>query len=313
MSNPLKILQNIPLKNYTTFKIGGPAKFFVAVKKEEELKEALGWAKENGQPVFILGSGSNILISDVGFAGLVIKMENKDFSATGEKVLAGAGIILSDLIEKCRQKNLMGLENLAGIPGTLGGAMRGNAGAWGEEIGKLIASVAYFDQNFNYKKLNHAECQFSYRQSIFKTKPDFIIWQVELNLKFGEAAAIQEKVKEILAQRYKNQPTKPSAGCVFKNIKGEKFKDFLKNNPNIKLPDKFLVNQALPAAWLIEECDLKGQKIGDAQISEKHANFIINLGQATADNIIKLISLMKSRVRDKFEVQLEEEIQLVGF
>jgi len=309
--------QNTSLKNYTTFKIGGPAKFFVEVENEKELKEANIWAKENSLPIFILGGGSNLLVSDAGFDGLVIRMNNEKLKMNNDTVSAGAGVNLNSLIDYCLKNNLIGLEGLIGIYGTLGGAVRGNAGAFGSQISDFVKNVFCFDVKKNEMiNLTKEQCQFGYRESIFKNNPNLIIWSVDLKLSVGtglDLSIAKKKIKEIQEKRWGSQPAEPSAGCVFKNIKTSEFENFLKNNPDIKLPEKFLENKVIPAAWLIEQSGLKGREVGGVKVSEKHANFIINTGSATAKDVIALINLIKNSVRDKFNLELEEEVEKIGF
>jgi UDP-N-acetylmuramate dehydrogenase len=344
--------QNTSLKNYTTFKIGGPAKFFVEVENEKELKEANIWAKENSLPIFILGGGSNLLVSDAGFDGLVIRMNNIQLSfrpkrvrqqaesgveetlrfshmesirdpstslgMTSEQILsAEAGANLNNLIDYCLKNNLIGLEGLIGIYGTLSGAVRGNAGAFGSQISDFVKNVFCFDVKKNEMiNLTKEQCQFGYRESIFKNNPNLIIWSVDLKLSVGtglDLSIAKKKIKEIQEKRWASQPAEPSAGCIFKNIKDAEFESFIKNNSKIKLPEKFLENKAIPAAWLIEQSGLKGREVGGAKVSEKHANFIINTDSAIAEDVIALINLIKTSVSDKFNLELEEEIGKIGF
>jgi UDP-N-acetylmuramate dehydrogenase len=313
MSTPPKIQQNIPLKNHTTFKIGGAAKFFVEIENEEELKQAVVWAKENFLPIFILGGGSNLLVSDQGFEGLVVKMKNEKLKMKNNVVWAEAGVNLNNLIDSCLKNNLTGLENLFGIYGTLGGAVRGNAGAYGAAISDFVASVRFFDlADETFKSFSQKECQFGYRESIFKKNKNLIIWSVELKLSIGDVVEAKNKINEIIEKRNSTQPSEPSAGCIFKNVKNVAFENFLADHPNARLPEEFLKNKVIPVAWLVEEAELKGKNIDGAVVSEKHANFIINTGSATAENVMILISLMKTRVRDRFNIQLEEEIEKVG-
>ncbi|MDD5290303.1 MAG: UDP-N-acetylmuramate dehydrogenase [Patescibacteria group bacterium] len=314
MSNPLKIQQNISLKDFTTFKIGGEAKFFIEVENEDELKKACAWAKENSLPIFILGSGSNLLISDGGFDGLVVRMKNEKLKMNNDTISAGAGVNLNSLIDYCLKNNLVGLEGLSGIYGTLGGAVRGNAGAFGASISDFVESVRVFDlSDFTFKNFSKDECQFGYRESIFKKNRNLVIWSVELKLISGDTTEAKNKSKKIIEKRNQTQPSEPSAGCIFKNIKNAEFDNFLKNNPDINLSEKFLENKAVPAAWLIESCNLKGREVGGAKISDVHANFIVNTGLATAKDIIDLINLIKISVRAKFNLELEEEVEKIGF
>jgi len=283
----LIVKTNELLAKYTTFKIGGPADFFVEVEKEEELIKLLKEFKEIKLPYFILGGGSNLLVADEGFRGIVIKMSNVKCQMSNGEIIAGAGVSLGKLVELAAKNSLAGLEFAAGIPGTVGGAVRGNAGAWQQAIGDKVKRVKVLTPQGEIRWLNNSDCQFSYRQSRFK-KTKEIIWEVELELEKGDKKEIQEKTKENLAKR-SSQPKEPSAGCIFVNPK------------------------PFAAGELIDKCGLKGKRIGDAQVSPKHANFIVNLGSAKAEDVIKLIELIKKKVKEKFGVNLKEEICFLGF
>ena len=306
----LKIKEKIPLKEYTTFKIGGPARYFFVAKSKEGLKNAILWAKKKKLPFFILGGGSNVLFSDKGFNGLVIKLQNTQSEIRNTNVIAGAGVPLQKLVLEAAKKGLSGLENLAGIPGTLGGAIWGNAGAFGREIGDLVEEVKVLDvggSKLEVKKLKNKDCKFGYRDSIFKKKENLIILEATLKLKKGKRKEIKEKMKEILKLRKEKQPLEfPSAGSVFKNVPIEKVPKKIQEKFKEKIKDGFL-----PAGVLIEAAGLKGYQIGGAKISEKHANFIVNTGEAKARDVLKLIELIKKRVRKKFKIELKEEIVLV--
>jgi len=283
----LKVKTNEPLAKYTTFKIGGPADFFVEVEKEEELVKLLRLLKVLKLPYFVLGGGSNLLVADEGFRGIVIKIANYELRITNCKIIAGAGVSLGKLVELAAENSLAGLEFAVGIPGTVGGAVRGNAGAWQQAIGDKVKRVKVVTPEGEIKWIDSSDCQFAYRQSRFK-KTKEIIWEVELELEKGNKKEIQEKIKENLAKRA-SQPKEPSAGCIFVNPK------------------------PFAAGELIDKCGLKGKRIGDAQISPKHANFIINLDKAKAAEVVRLIKLIKEKVKEKFGIDLEEEIFFLGF
>jgi UDP-N-acetylmuramate dehydrogenase len=307
----LKIKEKIPLKEYTTFKIGGPARYFFVAKSKEDLKNAILWAKKKKLPFFILGGGSNVLFSDNGFNGLVIKLQNTQYEIRNTKIVAEAGVPLQKLVLESVKKGLSGLENLAGIPGTLGGAIWGNAGAFGREIGDLVEEVKILQiangklQIVNLKK---EDCKFGYRESIFKKK-NWIILEATLKLKKGKKKEIEEKIKKILRLRKEKQPLEfPSAGSVFKNVPIKKVPKKIREKFKEKIKDGFL-----PAGVLIDAVGLKGFQIGGAKISEKHANFIVNVGEAKASDVKELIEKIKKGVKKKFKIQLEEEIKLVGF
>lgn len=283
------------LAKHTTFKIGGPAQYFFIAKTSQDIVKAVKAARQLKIPYFLLGGGSNILIADKGVNGLVIKTQNSKISAQDEKtqnncqVLTDSGVKLNQLVAFCIKKQLTGMEWAAGIPGTVGGAVLGNAGTKDGEMKDVLVWVKALDKNNKIVQFNQAQCQFAYRDSIFK-HDGFIILESLFKLKSGSGEDIQRKVKENIKKRQQGQPYNwPSAGCIFKNPSGES------------------------AGRLIEEAGLKGQKMGGAVVSEKHANFIVNTGSATAEQVIMLISLIKQKVRTKFNIQLQEEIQYIGF
>ena len=317
-----KIRKNISLAPLTTFKIGGPARYFLEIKNMDEIIAGLQWARQNNIPYFILGGGSNILISDKGFNGLVIKMQNLKIKMQNDnskcKIFAGTGVSLAKLVSASVRAGLTGLEWLAGIPGTVGGAIKGNAGAWGHAIGDVVEKVETVSDKGMVKQWDKQKCQFTYRESIFKQNQNLIIVSTELNLASADKKDLKQRIKECLNKR-SGQPSEPSAGCVFKNPKIANIHEF--EHKFHELDDKFVKIRGqfvpirdgkIPAGWLIENCGLKGMKIGQAQISAKHANFIVNLGGATAEDVKKLITLIKQKVAEKFNIQLAEEIIYVG-
>lgn len=310
----IEIKKNIPLAPLTTFKIGGPAKFFVEIEKKEELIAATEWAKENNEKIYILAGGSNVLISDKGINGLVIKIKNDDALVKGERIECGAGAGLAILINLTAQAELAGLEWAAGIPGTVGGAIRGNAGAFNKRIGEQVETVEVFNIKKNkFKQFSRKDCEFDYRGSIFKKDNNLLIWQITLKLERGEIAEIKNKMGEYLKYRGETQPKLPSAGSIFKNLSLDYLKDNNSYLAGLALKKNIIKDNQAGAGWIIDLLDLKGKAIGGAKISLEHANFIVNTGNATAENIITLISFIKQQARDKFGVQLEEEIQYLGF
>ena len=292
--NSRKILpgmkKNIILKNYTTFKIGGPAKHFFIAKTKENLIESINFAKKFKLSFFILGGGSNLLVSDKGFNSLVIKVQYSKFQILNSKIITEAGAPLASLVSEAAEKSLTGLEWAAGIPGTAGGAVYGNAGAFGKSIKNIVKQVEVFNvKEKKIKVLKNKDCKFNYRDSIFKKQKNLIILSIEIQLAKSNKKEIKNKIKKYLNIKKTQQPVNYfSAGSVFKNTK-----DF-------------------SAAELIEKCNLKGKIIGKAKISEQHANFIVNLGGAKAKDVKKLINLIKKQVKNKFKINLEEEIQYLG-
>ena len=287
------IQKNILLKNYTTFKIGGKAKYFFVAKEKKDLILAIKLAKKLKLPFFVLGGGSNLLISDKGFEGLVIKIIFSKFYFQDSKIFAEAGTPLSLLVNETLKKNISGFEWAVGIPGTLGGAINGNAGAFGKSMKDAVKEVEALDvKSMRFKRFNLKDCKFSYRESAFKKKKNLIIVSAVLGLRRGKKKQIENKIREYLEYKKETQPLSfPSAGSIFKNPRG-------------------FSSSSFTAARMIEECGLKGKKAGDAKISEKHANFIVNLGEATAKDVKKLINLAQKSVKKKFKVVLEEEVQI---
>jgi len=303
------IKQNVLLSKYTTFKIGGPAEYFCIAKNQKEIINAIKKAKELNLPFFILGGGSNILVSDKGYKGLVINFQFSIFNFQKNKIIAGAGTKLRKLVNVSVNRELTGLEWAAGIPGTIGGAMYGNIGAFGSILGDSVKNVKVLNiKNLKIKTLANKECKFGNKESIFKQNKNLIILSVLLKLKKGEKEEISQKIKRFSIYREKNHPLDfPSAGCIFKNYnKKITNKELLKKYPELI---EFNKGSRIPTSYLIDKCGLKGKKIGKAQISEKHANFIINLGGAKSEDVIKLIKIIKQKVKNKFGIWLEEEIQ----
>jgi UDP-N-acetylmuramate dehydrogenase len=257
-----------------------------------------------------LGGGSNILFSDKGYNGLIIKINNKKIEFKNNNIICGGGVLFFKLVFAAKEKSLSGLEWAAGIPGTVGGAIFGNAGAFDGEIKDSIKEVIAFDtKNLKEKKFNNKECKFSYRNSIFKKTKKYIIISGVFALKKGNKKEISAEIKKNILYRKNNHPLEhPSAGSIFKNQKiNEKIKKLFKKFPDLK---QFEEKKEIPAAYLIYRCNLKGKKIGKAKISEKHTNFIINVGNAKAEDVISLINLVKKKVKNKFNIDLKEEIIL---
>jgi len=308
-----KIQKNISLAKYTTFKIGGPARYFFVAKNKEDLIKAIKTAKKLKLRFFILGGGSNVLFSDRGYRGLIINFQFSiiNFQKNGT-IYTGAGTKLEDIVKLAARESLTGLEWAAGIPGTAGGAVYGNAGAFNSVTGDIVKSVEVLDfRTLRIKNFSQKDCKFSPKNTVFKNRKNLIILSVVFKLKKGNKKQIQKKIKEYLSYRKKSHPFNlSSAGCMFKNQKSKiKNQKLLKEFPELK---KFNKMGMIPASYLVEKSGLKGKKIGDAQISTKHANFIVNLGKAKAKDVIKLIKLAKQKVKKKFGVNLEEEVQIVN-
>lgn len=287
-----KILYQEPMKKHTTFKIGGPAESLIKIDNLEELKEVLEVANQDDIPITIMGNGSNVLVLDQGIPGitLMIKLEKIEIQVEDEKIqiTVGAGEKLGKLAQICLQNEITGLEELSGIPGTIGGAVRMNAGAHGREMKDIVKTVKCIDYQGKEKEFTNQELEFDYRSSIFK-KEKYIITEVTLALEKGQKEKIKAKMDEYATYRKEKQPIEyPSAGSTFK-----RGNDFI-------------------TAKLIDEAGLKGYAIGDAEVSTKHSGFIINKGDATAEEVLALVEQIKDTVYKKFEKKIELEIEIIG-
>jgi UDP-N-acetylmuramate dehydrogenase len=285
----LNFRKRVSLKRYTSFKIGGKAKYFITVRKIEKLIEAVKIARELKIRFVLIGGGSNILFDSRGFDGLVIRNKCEGIRIRkGGFVEALSGTSLKKLIKKCSAHSLEGLENLYGIPGTVGGAIFGNAGAYGSSISDFLEEVEILDLNGERKVLKKEEIQFGYRDSQFKRNGSIIL-KARFRLRKGKRKEIIEKIQEVWRKRREKIPPFPCAGSFFKNILKEDGKK-------------------IPAGELIEKAGLKGFRIGDACVWREHANFIINLGRADSSQILSLAEKIKSEVKEKFGFELEEEV-----
>jgi len=311
----MKIEENISLSSLTTFKVGGVARYFVSVFEKQDLLDSLSWAKDKGLPIFILGGGSNVLISDSGFPGLVIKIQIKGILIDGLNIIVSAGENLAKLVQISAEHSLSGLEWAVGIPGTIGGAIRGNAGAFGNSFSDNLKEVEAVEINtLTVKKFNKKECLFDYRDSIFKKDSNLVVLSALLMMKKGK----EDEIRKLMLENAKSRASScdyssKSAGCFFKNISWKSIgidKDTLISTfPEFKKVEN---KYKLPAGFLIQEVGLAGVNIGEAFVSEKHCNYILNKGNATAIDIKSLAELCKEKVYEKFKIKLEEEVQLVG-
>lgn len=290
--NAMKVSFEEPMKNHTSFKIGGNAECYIKVETEEDLRQILKFVNQNNVPLTILGNGSNVLVLDGGIRGIVAKIEiNKiEIKEQNEKfeITVGAGNKNAEVAGILLKNSITGFEEIAGIPGTIGGAIRMNAGAHGKEIKDIVKTVKVMDYQGQVKEMQNSEMQFEYRNSII-SKKEYIILEAVLELEKGNIRTIKEKMSEYLNFRKEKQPLEfPSAGSTFK--RGE---DFI-------------------TAKLIDECGLKGYKIGGAEVSTKHAGFVVNTGNASAKDVLNLIEYVKDEVYKKFKKKIELEIEVLG-
>ncbi|MCR4605609.1 MAG: UDP-N-acetylmuramate dehydrogenase [Eubacterium sp.] len=287
----MQIIENEPMSNHTTFKVGGEARYYLITESFADVKAALEYAENMSLPYYIVGRGSNLLFSDKPYEGVVIEIGSglSEFNITGTTVEAFAGVSLSSLAKKTADAGLTGLEFAAGIPGTVGGAVVMNAGAYDGQIKDVIKEVTVISEEGDIYMLEPDELNLSYRHSIFQEN-DEIVLSAMFELQPGNKEEITAKIKELNNKRKEKQPLEyPSAGSTFKR------------------PEGYF------AGKLIQDAGLRGYSIGGAQVSEKHCGFVINKGDATADDIYNLIQHVSSVVHDKFGVELEPEVRMVGF
>ena len=285
-----KVLVKEPMASHTTFKIGGPADYFVKPETVEELAAVLKLCKEEEVPYFILGNGSNLLVGDKGFRGVVIQLyKNFDgMTIEGTTVTAKAGAMLVRVAKESGKAGLTGLEFASGIPGTIGGAMVMNAGAYGGEMKDVVTSVTVLAKDGEIKKLSGEEMNFRYRGSVVEDE-DYIVLEAVMELKEGNLEEIQARMAELTVQRKTKQPIEfPSAGSTFKR------------------PEGYF------AGKLIQDAGLRGFQVGGAQVSEKHCGFVINAGGATAADVMSLMQQVSDKVNEEFGVTLEPEVKRIG-
>ena len=285
----MEIREHVLLAPYTVFKIGGPARYFCEVATVEELQEAFSWASGKSLPYVVLGAGSNVLVSDTGFSGLAIRMALREIRKEKEHdIYFGAGVSMASAVSVSIAEGRSGFEWGVGIPGTIGGSVYGNAGCFGGEMKDVVESVEVFDsQTAKNYKLSTINCEFGYRNSIFKKHPEWIIVGASLQLVAGDSTLSRQKVLEYTKKRTASQDIGTQcAGCIFKN-------------------------PAHPAGYLIDTAGLKGARVGAAMVSNRHANYIINTGGATARDVRALIGTIKEKVKQIHGVELEEEIRYI--
>jgi UDP-N-acetylmuramate dehydrogenase len=303
--------EHVLLKEFTNYKLGGPADYFFVAKTKEDVTRALQAARAEHIPVFVLGGGTNLLVADEGFRGLVVHVAIDGIQMHGDTVMAGAGTNMQTLVNTAIENELAGLEWAGGLPGLFGGAIRGNAGAFGGEIKDNIVSVEALDEHLELKIFSNKECDFSYRNSAFK-KRGLVILSATLQLQKGNRKVLEATANDHRQFRKDRHPLEyGNAGSVFKNVPFDSFSPEWqeKLRGHIKT-DPFPV---IPTAVLLSQLELKGTKIGGAEVSEKHPNFLVNKEQATAADVVKLMDLVREEVRGAYGVELEPEVQLVGF
>lgn len=306
----VQIQRDVPLGSCTSFHIGGNAALFATVDSEDQLDEVLRLVREEGVRVCVLGGGSNVLISDDGFDGLVINMQITDVKFSGNRLRVGAGATTAQLGGQCVARGLSGMEWAVGIPGRIGGAIVGNAGAMGGEMKDVIVSVRSIDiETGEIRERMNNECVFEYRGSIFKTLHEVIV-SCEMELVAGDVQVLQEKLRDNLGYRNTTQPKRfGSSGCMFKNY--EPREDELERLAGYGIPQNMLDARRISTGMLVDQAGCKGMRVGEAMISEDHGNFVINRGAATAAHVRELVEKVKCCVRDKYGIELTEEVRYI--
>jgi UDP-N-acetylmuramate dehydrogenase len=297
-----------PLARYTRFGIGGPADLYAETCSADAFVAALVAVRGSGVDTVIIGGGTNLIVSDRGYRGIVLRYRADRLWAANNRVIAEAGAVLQDLVDFTIARGLKGLETLSGIPGSVGAAVYGNAGAYGHSISERVVKVHFYDGE-TVRVFGNEECEFQYRESIFKKHKEWIIFSTELLLEPADAVELRKIADDILKVRNEKFPvTMKCAGSIFKNL-------MLRDLPPdvaAAIPSSAVREGKVPAAWFLEQVGAKGMQRGDIHVAAYHANLIYNAGAGTASDLCALILELKERVLARFGIELEEEVQYVG-
>jgi UDP-N-acetylmuramate dehydrogenase len=305
----MTVLVDASLSAYTRFRIGGPAAVLCDTSDVQAFEEALTLAKSLALPRMVIGGGTNLIVSDAGFDGVVLRFTGANILQYGSAIRVESGAVLQDVVDYSIERGLKGIETLTGIPGYLGGAVYGNAGAYGHSIQELVQLV-WFSDGDRVETLNNSACQFRYRESIFKDQKDWIILSTQLHFSEGDSAELAKTAADIRTIRdAKYPPTMRCAGSIFKNVFFAELPAAVQN----EVPPKVVREGKVPSAWFLEQVGAKGMQRGDIKVADYHANLIYNDGEGTAADLVIVIEELKRRVRERFGFALEEEVQFVGF
>ena len=305
----LHVALDVPLSERTRFGIGGPAAVFADTGSETSFIEALRRVQSGASDFVVIGDGTNLIVSDSGYPGVVLRFTNADLCVEATRVYAAAGALLQDLVDFTVTRGLAGIHTMTGIPGSVGAAVYGNAGAYGRSISQSVCEVRCFDGG-QIRYLNNAQGEFRYRESIFKRNKNWIIFSASLDLEPGDAAELHSKAAEILNIRNrKYPPTMKCAGSIFKNL----LLSELPESARTEVPEKAIIEGKVPSAWFLEQVGAKGMSNGDIRVADYHANLIYNEGRGTAAQLRAVIFELKDRVAERFGFELEEEVQYIGF
>jgi UDP-N-acetylmuramate dehydrogenase len=303
------VLRDAPMSGYTRFGIGGPADLFAETSDPARFIDAWRIARASGLETVVIGGGTNLIVADAGFRGVVLKLSNNRIQSEGHTVRVDSGASLQSLVDYTVNAGLKGLETMTGIPGSAGAAVYGNAGAYGHSIAERVSRVFLFDGS-EIREFNNAQCEFHYRESVFKRHKEWIVFSADLAMEPGDAALLREKADQILAVRNrKYPPTMKCAGSIFKNFLLAGLPLRVVN----EIPANVIVEGKVPSAWFLEQAGAKGMRAGDIQVADYHANLIYNDGQGKASDLVAIIAELKQRVEGRWGIPLEEEVQYVGF
>ncbi|HMF78373.1 MAG TPA: UDP-N-acetylmuramate dehydrogenase [Bryobacteraceae bacterium] len=302
-----RVITNEPLAGYTRFGIGGPAAVLCDASSAEAGQAALRAMEQAGARRIIIGGGTNLVVSDAGFDGIVLRYTSAAIKQEGMSLRVEAGAILQDVVDRSIALGLKGLETMTGIPGYLGGAVYGNAGAYGRSIQELVTAVHATDGEC-VKTFSNAECQFRYRDSVFKQHKEWLILSAELRFTPGDSVELKKTADGIRTIRdAKYPPTMKCAGSIFKNLIYAE----LPASVQAQVPPKVVREGKVPSAWFLEQAGAKGLRRGDIQVADYHANLLYNDGAGTAADLVAMIQDLKRRVRERFGFEIEEEVQYV--
>jgi UDP-N-acetylmuramate dehydrogenase len=303
----LSILENVPLARYTRFEVGGPARILADAATEATLTEVLSAIAKSGEQCAIIGGGTNLVAADQGFPGVVVRYTNPALEFAGETVDVAAGAVLQDLVDASIARGLKGLETMTGIPGWVGGAVYGNAGAYGHSIQERVTRVRFFEGG-SVREISNAACEFAYRESRFKRRKDWVILSVTLRLESADAGhlrAVADGILKIRNEKY--PPTMRCAGSIFKNLLWCELPEAVQ----ALVPAAVVREGKVPSAYFLEQAGAKGLQRGGVRVADYHANLIYNEGGGTAQEVGGLIAELKRRVHDRFGLDLEEEVQFL--
>jgi UDP-N-acetylmuramate dehydrogenase len=304
----LECSENVPLSRVTRFAIGGPARILADASSEAALIATLDLIRDASDPHALIGGGSNLVADDRGFPGVVLRYTAKNIEIDGSLVRVAAGAVLQDLVDATIAAGLEGLHTMTGIPGWVGGAIYGNAGAYGHSIHEFVESVRFLDGS-TVREIGNAACEFHYRESVFKRHKDWIVLEFTLRLPPGDPAKLQATAAEILKVRNeKYPPSMRCAGSIFKNL----ILAELPESVRVQVPERVIREGKVPSAYFLELAGAKGMVLGGVRVADYHANLIYNTGGGTAQQVRELIETLKNRVKDRSGLLLEEEVQYLS-